>query len=261
MSRIPAFVVAAVLVAAGVPLALQAASGAAPQAPPTRVARGVALDPANRPDVYSKLSDEGRAAVDKQNELKRRALDYPPYSGHVPDTASTDPRVTPHPTKIAAPHREAGAGVLIEASCTPLFPEEPFVWSNRWLEQGPEPARVFCAGAQRTDPSVGVVMVEHWSSQRGRLGDPTPIVVPGHGWVRITDVSAHSINLVAKDGATFLLDLTTLEVRPTPINGPSLGAETPDRKSPMPRIHHEERRLHAEPPFFTRRAACVGERG
>lgn len=188
------------------------------QPAPTPVARGVALDPMNRPDVYQSLSPQHRQALDRENASRNRALTPGPGLQPGSDIA----RGNPAATRIALPNHPLGAGLLVEDSCMGLYPSADYSGGAKWLVpfEGHEVA--ICPGAVKSNPSQGVVRISHWSDG-GRMisiRDQQVFSDEGTGRLRIVDATGTVATLQAENGSLIYFDAATLSF----VAGPTTAA-------------------------------------
>jgi len=117
-------------------------------------------------------------------------------------------RATP---SIALPHRAAGNGTIVETRQAKVSPTE-FLGQNRWVEQVGNAGIAVYAGASRSDPTQGVVVVSVEGKDpltrppAGLVGGtyPTPTRA---GAVHVVDATGERLTLAAANGATFIFDV------------------------------------------------------
>lgn len=166
------------------------------------VARGVALDPLNNPTVYARLPADKQAFLDRENQLRQRALAYPLSLG-IPPSASTDHRVTPHapdPLKV-----RAGNGNFVASACGMVYRDPGSEFTNTWVGDPVEGrAAQVCAGSFNGQPGLHVMF---WNSEKtGLLPPSSQLPSP---WLTVPSAGAGSVRIAAAEGSTLQLQLET----------------------------------------------------
>jgi hypothetical protein len=117
------------------------------------------------------------------------------------------PRPGPSPTPLPI-GRPAAAGIISEGKAS--GPWRGIIVGDIWYQtEGAK--RAVVAGARRTDPDQGIVIVADANGDSGVYETPTR-----SGSLRIVDVNGERLELSSNDGAIFLFDVPTRQFVTSP---------------------------------------------
>jgi hypothetical protein len=188
----------------------------------TPVARGVVLDPMNKPEVYDSLPPRKQAVVDHENQLRSQVLT--PAAERTPRFAATPTPEPALPADAGPERRPAGIGKIVERDCEQLLPHANLS-TNSWTATLNGKRVVVCAGSEKEDLQAGRVYVTYYSLETGRrLPNQEQPRVPSFstprraGPVSVADAVGDVLVLKATDGTLFYFDVSTLSYvdRPNP---------------------------------------------
>lgn len=195
------------LASAAVAMSIAAVAYAGPlsePAGPTPVARGVALDPLNNPTVYARLPADKQAFLDRENELRKRALEHPLSLG-IPPSASTDYRVTPRAADADPLKIRAGNGTFVASACGMMYRDPALEFTNTWVADPVDGRSAqICAGARDGRPGLHVMF---WNAEKtSLLPAPSQLQSP---WLRVPAEASGSLKIVGALGNTLELQLSS----------------------------------------------------
>lgn len=157
-----------------------------------------------RGGIADNLPPNKRAIFDAEEAWRLRALTGTPP----PKNPSFVPSaVPPQPHIPAFPEHPAGAGRVVDSANPPFGYSRTFVFANYWEEETGDDRVAVYAGAERADPSQGVVVLVMTSISQGTGSSNLYRTTGNTGSLHVTGAEGRRVIITSTSGSEYIYDV------------------------------------------------------